>query len=195
MEEMFEEERKGLILMGPVGVKKSGSLALLLKYYLKQQEAKIQLQIAGYKKQRSGCEEVDDYIIKQWIGWAFSDFVFLTHADLVQHLRRHYGSEGDYGSRYNQTLPNHLMRRYLFLDDFGRGFYDKSGWNLFLESEFWDYRYVNNLPVYLTTNYSQDQLKAMRQDHSQIEMTRIVDRLCDPAWMRFLSMADEPKMR
>jgi hypothetical protein len=77
----------------------------------------------------------------------------------------------------NDESPRYNDSRIMMIDDLGRAYEDKSGWNLSLQEEFFNYRWEHQLPTFVTTNYTSDDLRKWEG------WQRIVDRLGDKNWM------------
>jgi len=151
---LFTQDPRGLLLMGSIGCGKTSILAIVIKEYAGRFLAENPIPM-GYHLEP---------IIR---------IRFVTHAELINHLRYH-NNDNDYG---RMVIPESYQKRILLLDDLGRGYDDRAGWNLALQEEYFDYRWRNNYPTYITTNLNQSELRSWQN------WQRIVDRIADPAWI------------
>lgn len=164
---------KGLLLSGPVGTGKTSALYVIFKHLLWMIFGE---RIAG--EQRRDVPMSADQIISG-LGRQYS---FLTHFELIRQLRAYYER-----SNLNDEQPVIFRVPLLFIDDLGRGYDDKSGWNVALLDEFFDHRYQHRLRVFVTTNKTPQELRAWDN------WERVIDRLCDPSWMCTAIMAGKSK--
>lgn len=160
---------RGMFLIGPVGVGKTSILALLFRSYL-----------------RAACRAVVNSLpkdgniasIAQLGIFDRADVGFCTHEELIESLR----SE-DFEER------KRTLRTVMFIDDFGRGYDDKAGWNLSRQDNYFDHRWRNKLPTFITSNLTAKQLR------SWPGWERVVDRLGDPEWMEALVVNSESRRK
>lgn len=168
MREVFcGRHNRGVFLTGPKGVGKTSVLALLLKAYLRA----------------ARCEIVEalpdsDIALERMGLFDRVDVGFCTHEELVNALR-----SDDFTERMI------LRRRVMFIDDFGRGYDDKSGWNLSRQDDYFDRRWRNRCPTFMTSNLSPKQLRSWQG------WDRVVDRIADPRWMEVFIINSESKRK
>jgi DNA replication protein DnaC len=161
----------GLLFSGAVGNGKTSILCLLFKYFIDEAKRHFYKKIAPDiiavvgEYFYTGPNEV--FSVKN------SDYIrFVTHAGLVEVLRSEKSETG-------ASLEHHYLfqTKIILLDDLGRGYDDKSGWNISLLEEFFDYRWRTNKLTFITTNFEIPDMR--RWDGWQ----RIVDRILDPHWI------------
>jgi len=174
----IDDERglqKGLLLSGPVGTGKTSALYVLFKHLIwKFFRENIASQLEREESDRAPIESLIKCLGRQ--------FAFLTHFELIRQLRAYYER-----SNLGDEQPEIFRVPLLFIDDLGRGYDDKSGWNLALLDEFFDLRYQHRLRIFVTTNKTPQELRAWEN------WERIIDRLCDPSWMRTAMMGGKSK--
>jgi DNA replication protein DnaC len=160
----------GLLLIGPVG---TGKTALLWLYY------------QTYLRERIGllCKRLKEYDLHEEMRhWYRHNCFVLTHFQYIQQLRNE--SRDNWEGSDTTTDINPLL-----IDDLGRGYDDKSGWNLALQDENIDYRWQRRLPTLITTNKEPEELR------SWDGWERIVDRIADPSWMITWRLGGESKRK
>ena len=167
IDSLFTRQQRGLFLAGEIGVGKTSTLYVILKsiltgHYLLKLQTKDE-----------DVESLDEFEIENIMGGLKHFFVSVTHFELVRQLREYYGA-------FNRSdrEPDVVTRPLVFIDDLGRGYDDQSGWNLALLDEYFDRRWQNHQPVFVTTNKKPEELRTWPT------WGRIIDRLCDPIWMR-----------
>ena len=168
-----DNDEKGLFVSGPVGTGKTSTLYVMLKFLLWHRF------LAIYSSQVDCDIPEDAHQIISNLGRQYS---FVTHFELVRQLRAYYEH-----SNIEDRHPPIFHHPLLFVDDLGRGYDDKSGWNTALLDEFFDYRYQRRLRVFVTTNKTPQELRNWEG------WERVVDRLCDPSWMRTATVTGESK--
>ena len=176
IDSLFTGQPKGLFLAGEIGVGKTSALLVILKSvitgrYLLELQAKDE-----------SFEPLDDFEIGNIVSGLKHLFVSVTHFELVRQLREYYGA-------FNKSdrEPDVVTRPLVFIDDLGRGYDDQSGWNLALLDEYFDRRWQNHQPVFVTTNKKPEELRTWPT------WGRIIDRLCDPIWMRKVWVSGKSK--
>lgn len=157
----------GLCLAGNIGVGKSSAMYLIMKYVLTAQYVTFLEGMEGEIEHRNYWDGERAVIATK------GNLIILTHFELTRALRQAYDGNERFPER-----PYFLDASYLFVDDFGRGYDDRSGWNVALLEEYIDDRWRNKRPMFITTNKRPEELRAWDG------YARIIDRLLDPAWMR-----------
>ncbi len=163
IDQLFSPNPKGIFLTGDVGTGKTSILRVIWRYLVSGLAIQEYRNIIA-KTHQSGYGQTPEY-------------QFLTNWDLVRNLRKDVEEQEDDWSGSKSV-------KYLFVDDLGRSFEDKSGWNQALQDEFFDYRWQECLPTFISTNKTAEELRAWEG------WSRIVDRLCDPSWMVMLKMGE-----
>lgn len=158
----------GMFLIGPVGTGKTSILWLIRREYMRQ---------VANNMVKGGD---DDQIITRNDLDLAADVSWFTHQQLIQALRDSVDDDREMRSLYN--------RRVLFVDDFLRGFDDKSGWHTTLQFDFFDHRWRKGLPTFITTNRTREQLRALGPDW---EAT--IDRMADPNWMQAFTLSGKSR--
>lgn len=166
------EGDQGLFLAGPVGTGKTSALYIILKALLFKQ-------ISSLAKTEPLTSFRDLF---PRIRASLSIYRWFNHFELVRSLRTYYD---DYQNLYN--IPEFFRTPSIFVDDLGSGYDDKSGWNVALLNEFFGYRDQYRLRIFVTTNKTPSELRVWNG------WERIIDRLCDPSWMRTATMTGQSK--
>jgi len=136
---------RGLLILGPVGVGKTCSLVVLLKTilvkYIKPET------VIGFDQERFNTGEFTyPPCQSSTINQIFSA-IFQKNNELIERLTR---------------------TSFLFLDDFGRGYYHDFPFSAF--EELIDFRYANKLPTYITSNQTAGSLS------EEPKYRRVIDR-------------------
>lgn len=168
---LLSDDAKGIFLTGDVGTGKTSILRVVWRYLVSGLTIKIYRQMVGARI------AYHPFIDGGLQGMISHDYDFITNWELVRDLRAETTIEQD-------KVTNHKATPFLFVDDLGRGFDDKAGWNLALQDEFFDSRWQNCLPTFISTNKTPDELRAWEG------WSRIVDRLTDPSWMIMVNMGE-----
>lgn len=176
IESLFTRQPKGIFLAGEIGVGKTSTLHVILKSVL---TGRYQLELQA---KDGDVESLDGYEIENVVNGLRHLFVSVTHFELVRQLREYYGAF----NRSDGGLDV-VTRPLVFIDDLGRGYDDQSGWNLALLDEYFDRRWQNHRPVFVTTNKKPEELRTWPT------WGRIIDRLCDPIWMRRVWISGKSK--
>jgi len=166
IESLLSDSPKGLLLIGDVGCGKTSILAIVFKEYIRRLDRHIQNRFQA----NIGSKDLPKLV---------------THGQMINCLRKL--QEEDEFTR--PTIPKGLNATVLLIDDFGRGYDDKSKWNLSLQEEFIDYRWKGSRPTFITTNLSPAELRSWRG------WERIVDRIADPDWMTALTVPGSSRRR
>lgn len=172
IDSLFSDKPKGIFLTGDVGTGKTSILRIIWKYVISGLTIEYWRSL---RKQVKMYEPNMDHGLAGAIGWQYN---FLTNWELVRDLRNLTSDEN------RGFADDHVKTQFLFIDDLGRGFEDKSGWNLALQDEFFDARWQECLPTFISTNKTPDELRGWEG------WSRIVDRLADPSWMVMLAIGD-----
>lgn len=181
-------ETNSLFLIGDVGVGKTAILYFLqsiipllrIKTIIDSMFAKEFSKDQAYAL-AANCESQFKYYNKS--------IKLLTFSELIKDLRNivtgaYIGDVHGYTRvEEGKPLPIHLI------DDFGRGYEDKAGWNLSLLEEYFDLRWRYNLPTIITTNLTPEMLNDLEG------WDRIVDRLADKTWMKHWVIPGKSKRR
>ena len=179
MDSFTEQEGwKGIFLSGRVGAGKTHALYAIVRLFI-QRLVTRQLRASGIVLEDDNPSTEDNIFMSLRLNIA-DRIQIVTHFEFIRQLREAAATErGIYG-----LFPQSI----LMIDDLGRGHDDKSGWNLSLQDEFFDLRWkAGNEPVFITTNLTPDELR------SWPGWTRIIDRLCDPAWNETYVFGDDVK--
>lgn len=183
-----------MFFTGPVGTGKTALLWLIHAEYAKRMatvyatsedvrkdaESQTDNWFKGDERQSAVEDKIEQYYL-----FRVRRIIALTHSELIQRLRSSVSDSGAL-SKSSALFDAEYI---LLLDDLGRGYDDKSGWNLSLQDEYFDYRWKNNLPTFVTTNLTRDQLR------SWAGWERIVDRLGDPNWMSAFTLGGDSKRK
>ncbi|HET6455546.1 MAG TPA: hypothetical protein VFI02_14165 [Armatimonadota bacterium] len=163
---LYERERRsqGLLLMGPPDAGKTHAL------YALRNEMVIKATMQDLQEQLSREEIISN------CGPVLGTFRLVTHMGLIAQLRKNPDIIT------STTHDDTMQRTILFVDDFGRAYEDKSGWNSCLEFEFFDYRWRCGLPTFITTNMTPKELRAWEGRDA------LADRMGDPVWMKAVAM-------
>lgn len=197
IDSLFTTKPRGMFLTGPVGTGKTAILWLIREEYAKRMaevyatnedvlaDARQDAAIRNF----SPIDEVDQSYIEDKLEIYYRarmcSFQALTHTELIQELRNSVDENGEL-TRHTGLFKKETI---LLLDDLGRGYDDKGGWNLSLQDEYFDLRWKNDSPTFVTTNLTGEQLRAWPG------WTRIIDRLVDPSWMQSCTVAGESKRK
>lgn len=173
VESLLTNSPRGMFLLGPVGTGKTALLYLIWREFA--------FWLARWYGKYKGDSAGDEVTLYHWYRNKVTDVRFYTHGELVDELRDHADHE--------HSAPCYNPNIILLLDDLGRGFDDKSGWNVSLQDEYFDWRWKNNLPTFVTTNLTSDELR------SWAGWRRIVDRLGDQAWMEGYTIGGKSKRK
>lgn len=157
-----KEEPISLYLYGGVGVGKTATLYALYKLYFLNKYITILDDFPATN---------DDYNITIRLGWEHKNARIFTHYNLIKEMR-----DMNYESEDCTDLPEIADTKILFIDDIGRGYSDKAGWNQALLSEFIDYRWANHLPTYFSSNRNPKEL-------GNFFSPEAIDRLADTNWL------------
>ena len=184
---LFTTEPHGLFLTGPVGTGKTALLWLIRAEYAKQMATvyATDKEIRADAEREAASQAPIEDQIELYYCYRMGVFQIQTHGELIQDLRNSVKENG--GLDRTGALFN--PKTILLLDDLGRGYDDKGGWHLSLQDEYFDWRWKNNLPTYVTTNLTAKQLREWPG------WTRIIDRLVDPAWMRSCTVGGGSRRR
>ena len=164
---------KGLFLSGPVGTGKTSTLYVILKYLLWERFL-VSLEQESSRDVPQSADQIISALGRH--------YAFVTHFELVRQLRAYYER-----SELHDAQPVIFRCPLLFVDDLGRGYDDKAGWNTALLDEFFDYRYQHRRRIFASTNKTPQELRNWES------WERVVDRLCDPSWMHTATMMGKSK--
>lgn len=179
---LFTNEPRGLFLFGNVGTGKTSVMSLIAMWYLKAMLARVDAAT------RDRWDDFQKDGFENWLGHCRAlvniDLATVTHGNLVDRLRAHRLARDDNG-RWVVTsgTPEYLLRRVLIIDDLGVNYDDQAGWNLQLQQEYFDWRWRQDLPTFITTNLKPHD-KPPHGIRAWSGYQRIVDRLCDPGFIR-----------
>lgn len=164
MNSLFTDEPHGLFFLGNVGIGKTTIMYILYRSYLLMRFIQVRHSYPEYEF---------DHRMKEM----FHGVAFITYSELVRALR-------DVVDDKNFAYPNFAKYKVLFIDDLGRGYGDKAGWNSSLLDEFFDYRWSNQLPTFISTNRSEQTLTKLLSPDA-------VDRIFDRHWITQLRFTGE----
>lgn len=181
-----EGKPTGLLLLGPVGTGKTSALHLAWRRYW--------LLCASTYYGSNGTLPVggddEDGIVeylneRAWLPCTYPVH-FYRHGELVKALRSaHDEGRGGLGAAVS---PYHTGL--VILDDFGRAYDDRAGWNEALQFEWFDWRWCHRLPTLISTNMTKEEL-----NEQPGQWAAIVDRLADKRWMIPYSISGTSKRR
>lgn len=185
------DEPKTALLHGAVGVGKTALLYLmremLVNLFLNRHMQGVILgsdqndygEISYGRDRRGRRDEIIAHYSHSVCGWFRSDVGarVLTELDLVGTLRTHVDADDKW--------PNGLRDTLIILDDWGRGY--NHDWNRTLLDEWIDWRWSNKLSLWISTNYSLDEMRA------QTENARMIDRLLDKSWCMDISLGNKSR--
>jgi len=166
IDSLFTDKPRGLLLLGAVGCGKTSILSIVVKEYMRRYFAENEIPEGHF---------LNSYI----------NLKFVTHAELISILR----------SAAAETDGIPPLARYdwkkgiILIDDLGRGYDDSSGWNQTLQDEFFDYRWRNKFPTFMTTNYNKEELL------SWPGWERTIDRIADPDWLTAVVVPGDSRRR
>lgn len=158
---------RGLILTGSVGTGKTSALGIIARAFITEAIDAL------FERIEEG-EFEDEYALEPIA--KHGNFYFCTHAELVKSLRE---DAGDAKAWWDMPM--------VIIDDYGVAYHDNAGWNLYLEQVFFDHRFKNRLPLWMSTNYTPSKLANIRDgkkvfnidEEKAIALQRIIDRICD----------------
>jgi DNA replication protein DnaC len=182
-ENLRTDDPLGLLLLGPIGSGKTSALALVVQHHVQKRLSQA-TQITKH-----WAERTDD---KDWARAAaryhnFGLTVF-THGEFVTALRAHKETH-----KHATSYPIELRAPIVIIDDLGRGFEDQGDWNMYLQDEWFDWRWRAGLPLLITSNKTDE--PGPRCIRSWLGWERIVDRICDPAFMTTVVINNESRRR
>lgn len=187
---LLTDNPRGILLMGPVGSGKTSILSLIIMDILRAAVKAVETE---------GWQRWEQYSIDPDFDWrrrAYNelniDITSVTHSELIQQLRAHF--EGERDGKIICGFPKDLEKRIVFIDDLGVAHDDRSGWNLSLQLDYFDWRWRECLPTFITTNRTAVDGSPM-YIRSWPEWERIVDRICDPEFMTTLILNRESLRR
>ena len=176
---LWSVDPKGLFLLGPVGTGKTSLLYLIQKMYM---IARIEGQLKLEEKANGDISEYAGKVKEQnWLS-KISPWI-MTHGEVIKDLRIATENDNIHNSRAH-------IAEILMIDDFGRGYDDRSGWNTALQFEFIDRRWRECKPTFVTSNLTPKELRELGP-----EWQGTVDRLSDPAWMTAYTLGGERKRK
>lgn len=178
---MSTDKPKGLIMTGGFGTGKSSVLYLIKKMIAwKLALGYPRLEIYG----DGGDDELAEHLIRgHWMRNNLHISI-ISHFELTRYIR---DIAGDMLSKQDCVLYDKKV--ILMIDDLGRGYDDKAGWNLALQDEYFDWRWQHRLPTFITTNKTPQELRQWDG------WGRIVDRIADPEWMKAIRVGGESKRK
>lgn len=168
--------RIGVMIMGGVGCGKTSALSVLFDMYCDYLSDRLEAKIKNI--------EADNF--PSYYEFGYNDFKMriLTHWDLIRHLRdvvemKAVDKTKDKVAYFSENI--------LVIDDLGRAYDDKSGWNIALQEELFDFRWRNCLPTFITSNYGPEQLREWKG------WERIIDRIGDNNWIKAYTISGKSK--
>ncbi len=180
----------GLLILGPVGSGKTSVIALIVIDHLRRVIKRVTSE--SWKDWQALSIDPDFRILEYTYQHLGLRITSVTHSELVQKLRAHFKAE-DRGEIV-RGFPDDLEKRIVLIDDLGVAHDDRSGWNLSLQEDYFDWRWRENLPTFITTNRA-----AKRESPDYIRKwpgwERIVDRICDPEFMTTVVLNRESRRR
>ncbi len=173
---LFSKDPKMLLLTGDVGVGKSAALWTIWKFVVTGAVCYEYLRILGVtsRDEHERQHQLSQFRVDEFLA---SQVEFVTHKRFISKLRRYGGDE---------ALHDHLpfQQPFLFIDKLGFGYEDEKGWNLFLQEEFFDDRWLKMWPMFIATNKSVAELREWPG------WSPIVDRLGDDSWSIVCNMGE-----
>jgi len=177
---LYNENPRGLLIMGPVGTGKTSLLWLIARERIRRWCGRVSRHL----------EQLRDDYEAGWLEYLHPTVWHLTtvlkHSDVVRELREHRAADHEYSAPF----PEILKRLVICIDDLGVGYDDQSGWNLSLQEEWFDWRWENRMPLIITTNKGRGGEHGLRNWPG---WTRIVDRIADPEYMITISLPGKSK--
>lgn len=187
---LFTTKPQGLLIMGPVGSGKTSVISLIVIDYIRRVIKAVAAE--SWKDWQELSIDPDFKILEYAYRHLRLRITLVTHTELVQKLRAHFEPE-DRG-RVVRGLPYDLEKPIVLIDDLGIAHDDRSRWNLSLQQDYFDWRWRENLPTFITTNRA-----AKRESPDYIRKwpgwERIVDRICDPEFMTTVVLNRESRRR
>lgn len=172
VDSLFTDKPRGFIVLGDFGVGKTSMLSLVMKEYLKALVPIIIKEISDKPEIFRILNDTNFAAIVNPINRA--SIICVSQEELINLLR-------DY--------PAYLNKRIVLIDDLGRGYEDRSGWNLALQTEYLENRYIKRLPTFITTSKETSQLREW--DGWEL----IVDRIGHPDWLDSFRIGGKSKRK
>lgn len=186
IDSLFTRKPHGLFIVGNYGVGKTCLINLVQREYyrrlsLRHPTLETLLPYIGKEFFIKTEDDLYKYLSDgYWLAQFGRPFIIITHGKLLKTLR-------DHSSSHEGGQP---LRKYILaIDDFARGFSDRSGWNVSLEFEFFNDRWRNRIPTFLTSSKTGAELREMA------DYGAIIDRLGDSSWITAVSYAGESKRK
>lgn len=176
-------EPLSLLLIGQYGTGKTYVLHAMVRHLSRLMWPSFQAFHAENLKIRSAVSMMETYALSM-----MRDVALITHYELVRMLRSSIGQDQDcFFDRSIKDTP--AGRRVVFIDDVGRGYDDKGGFNLSLLDEYFDWRWRRRLATIVTSN------KTIKELNDWEGWGRIVDRFADEKWMKVVPLTGKSKRR
>ena len=171
---LFFGDKKGLLLVGPTGTGKTYAIIAMLREIMI-----CTLAIPGQVPSMDVLDEESEAYAENpqagiYIAECLGKSALMTHWDFVRTLRAL--AEDDIPNFYRTQLGKLV----LVIDDLGRGYDDRGGWNQSLEDEFFDWRWREQLPLFLTNNIPLEGGRLKASDWGG--RVRVIDRICDTSY-------------
>lgn len=183
---VLSKEPRGFLFTGSYGVGKTSALLLAWKCIAWHRAYAIAWYMLKDHNQKQTDMLVDALIDDRYIFRTLRVY-FRTQSELIKDLR---DAVDGVAYVYTSAPEQPHLGNVLLVDDLGRGYDDRSGWNVGLQYDLIDHRWRNKLPTFFTTNLTGKQMRGMSP-----EWGASVDRIADPTWIEPWAIGGSSKRR